>query len=216
MSTEPVEALLFDLGGVVITIDFGRCFRWWADSAACAVEEIASRFAFDSAYEDHERGTLSSAGYWTSVRGALSLDLPDEALLQGWNDVYVGTDAEVLDLLSQARTKWPLYGFTNTNPAHQAVWAQRFAPELQVFESIFVSSELGHRKPDRAAFDAVASMIGAPPPRILFFDDSLENVEGAREAGLQAVHVSSPASVRAALRSAAEDPRVAGPSVDWR
>lgn len=216
LSAEPVDALLFDLGGVVITIDFGRCFLRWAGSAACAVEDIASRFGFDSAYEDHERGTLSTAAYWTSVRSALSLELPDDALLHGWNDIYVGADAEVLDLLSRARTKWPLYAFTNSNPAHQAVWTQRFARELEVFDSVFVSSELGRRKPDRSAFDAVASLIGMPPRRILFFDDSLENIKGAREAGLQAVHVKSPESVRAALRSAAGARRVADPSVDWR
>jgi len=148
MRAEPVEALLFDLGGVVVTIDFGRCFQRWADSAGCAAEDIAARFVFASAYKEHERGTLDTAAYRTSVRNSLSLDLPDDSLLAGWNDIYVGADPTVLDLLSRARTEWPLCAFTNSNPAHQAVWAARFASELEVFDTIFVSSELGHRKPD--------------------------------------------------------------------
>lgn len=199
--TEPVEALLFDLGGVVITVDFDRCFRQWADSASCEAKDIASRFGFDAAYEDHERGALSAGAYFANVRSALSLDLPDEELLDGWNAIYVGADDEVLALLSRARTRWPLYAFTNSNPTHQAVWSQRFARELEIFDAIFVSSELGHRKPDAAAFHAVASRIDVPPRRILFFDDSLENVEGARAAGLQAVHATSAESIRVALHS---------------
>src|SRR5207302_8005877 len=112
----------------------------------------------------------SSAG----VRKSLSLDLADDVLVEGWNDIYVGADAEVLALLDMAKTRWPLYAFTNTNPTHQTVWSHRFARELEVFDSIFVSSELGHRKPERAAFDAVVSLIGRSASRILFFDDSPE------------------------------------------
>lgn len=167
MRAEPVEAMLFDLGGVVITIDFGRCFQRWADSAGCAADDLASRFVFDSAYEDHERGTLDAAAYWAKVRNSLSLSLADDLLLAGWNDIYVGADLEVLALLLRARAEWPLYAFTNSNPAHQAVWAERFAADLDVFETVFVSSELGHRKPDRAAFEAVVASIGVPASRIL-------------------------------------------------
>jgi putative hydrolase of the HAD superfamily len=68
-----------------------------------------------------------------------------------------------------------------------------------IFTSTFVSSEVGHRKPERSAFEHVASMIGAPPGSILFFDDGPENVVGARDAGMQAVHVTSTDSVRIAL-----------------
>ena len=202
LGAEPIEAVLFDLGGVVLEIDFGRCFRRWADSAGCTADEIAALFEFDSAYEDHERGTLDTADYWTNVRAALSVDLPDDSLLAGWNDIWVDTDREVLDLLSLAGDRWPLYAFTNSNPAHQAVWATRFAGELEPFDTVFVSSELGHRKPDRAAFDVVVDRIGVPAPKVLFFDDGPENVAGARSAGLQAVQVTSAESVRSALRSA--------------
>ncbi len=46
----------------------------------------------------------------------------------------------------------------------------------------------------------IAKDIGVPPADILFLDDTLENVEGARAAGLRAVHVKGPQDVRDALR----------------
>ncbi|MGQ0432450.1 MAG: HAD-IA family hydrolase [Microthrixaceae bacterium] len=133
------------------------------------------------------------------MRQLLSVDVADSELLEGWNDIYLGVSAGIAPLLDAARDKFPLYAMTNSNPSHQAVWSERFAGELEVFVSTFVSSDIGHRKPDRAAFDTVASMIGVSPSTILFFDDSPENVDGARKAGLQAVHVTSTDSVRTAL-----------------
>ena len=67
------------------------------------------------------------------------------------------------------------------------------------FRKIFVSSTIRLRKPDAAAFQFVVEEIGVPASRIVFFDDSLANVEGARACGLQAVLVKSPADVAAAL-----------------
>jgi HAD superfamily hydrolase (TIGR01509 family) len=194
-----VEVLLFDLGGVVIDLDFGRCMAHWARSAGCDVDEVTSRFSFDAPYEAHERGTIDAAAYFETLRHSLSVDLSDEQFLAGWSDIYLGATAGVASLLRQAATMFPLYAFTNSNPSHQAVWSSRFADEMGVFTETFVSSKIGHRKPDQVAFDAVATAIGVGPSRILFFDDVVPNVVGARQAGMQAVHVTSPRSIIEAL-----------------
>lgn len=196
---DAIEVLLFDLGGVVVDIDFGRCFDRWALHAGCDPEALAARFSFDAAYEAHERGELPIDDYLASLRRTLDLDLTDDQLLSGWNDIYLGVSDGIGPLLAAASEAFPLHAFTNSNPTHQAIWAPRFAEVLQVFRSTFVSSEIGHRKPDRAAFEHVASAIGVTPGRILFFDDSPENVVGARTAGMHAVHVNSTDSVRTAL-----------------
>jgi glucose-1-phosphatase len=137
----PVRALLFDLGGVVIDVDFSRVLHAWARSAG--------------------------------------LRLSDEDFTAGWNDVYAGAVPDVAAMLAVAGQHLPLYAFTNSNPTHQREWSARFAAELAAFRDIYVSSDLGLRKPDHAAF------------AILFFDDTAENVTGARASGLQAVLVRS-------------------------
>jgi putative hydrolase of the HAD superfamily len=206
-----VDVLLFDLGGVVVDIDFRRCFRRWAEASGTSIELIASRFSVDTAYEQHERGTLDITAYFEQVRTGLGVDLDDEALLEGWNDIYIGMVPGIGPLLAAAATDFPLYAFTNSNPTHQAVWSKRFAVELEVFTETFVSSDIGKRKPERGAFDAITEMIGNPAPRVLFFDDLAENVAGALEAGLQAVHVTGADSVSAALVQLGVRVRGAGP-----
>ncbi len=93
----------------------------------------------------------------------------------------------------------PSYAFSNTNPAHERFWAVEYRETLKPLRKVFVSSTIGLRKPDKAAFDHVAREMGVAPACILFFDDALINVEGARAAGLQAVHVRGPADVPEAL-----------------
>jgi putative hydrolase of the HAD superfamily len=194
-----IHALLFDLGGVVVGVDFDRVFSSWAESEGCNASDLKARFAFDEAYRRHERGEISITQYCSSLRQSLGVTLSDARLVAGWTRLYVGTIPEVVRLLRIARTYLPLYAFTNSNTTHEEIWATRFAADLSLFDRVFVSCELGHRKPERAAFEAVAQISGFAPNRFLFFDDSPENVDGARAAGMHAVLVSGPADIHRAL-----------------
>ena len=62
---------------------------------------------------------------------------------------------------------------------------------LFLFKQIFVSSELSLRKPDVVAFEAISRATGYEPKDFVFFDDTPENIDGAIEAGLDAVLVNN-------------------------
>ena len=197
--SEPVEALLFDMGGVIIDVDFARVTRRWAELARCDPASLHTRYAQDDAYDRHECGDITINQYFASLRNSLGIDISDAQFLDGWNAIFAGVIPGVTDWLEPACARLPSYVFSNTNPAHEAFWAPRYAQTLKPFRKVFVSSTIGLRKPDRAAFEHVAREIGVPVSRILFFDDALTNVEGARAAGLQAVHVRGNGDVVAAL-----------------
>jgi epoxide hydrolase-like predicted phosphatase len=204
-----VRALLFDLGGVVLEINFDRVFDAWGARAHCDPQLIRRRFEFDDAYKRHERGELSASSYFASLRRSLELHLSDKDFIAGWNELYVAPVPGMAKVLSVASRRFPLYAFTNTNPTHQAIWSTRYASLLAVFRSIFVSSEIGLRKPDPAAFQEVARRAGFPPSAFMFFDDSLENVVGAREAGMEAIQVRSIEDVRMTLHQPTRPPHSA-------
>jgi FMN phosphatase YigB (HAD superfamily) len=186
-----VDALLFDLGGVVIEIDFGRAVTRWAAASGTPVETIRSRFSFDAAYERHERGEIEAREYFAALRASLQVDLSDAELVSGWNAIYLDEVPGIRALLDSVGRRMPLYGFTNSNPTHQAFWVPRFAETLKSFRKMFVSSEMGLRKPEAAAFTAISREIGVPLQRIMFFDDTRVNVEGALAIGMPAVLVRS-------------------------
>jgi len=122
-------------------------------------------------------------------------------IAEGWNSIFVGEIAETRVLLEKALIQFPCYALTNTNVTHHATWATQFPAIASLFEHTFTSYEAGHRKPELAIFEHVSRSLGVPSDAIMFFDDCVENVESASNAGLHAVCVCSPEDVRNALQS---------------
>ena len=199
MSDAP-RALLFDLGGVVMTLDWDRAFTHWAARSGVAADRLRARYSFDPPYERHERGEIHELEYYASLRDSLGIDLGDDDWAAGWGAIFGDEIAPTVELIERVKDRVPVYAFSNSNPAHQRVWSKRFARAIGHFRKVFVSSSLGARKPERGAFEMIGREIGVPLADILFFDDTLENVDGARAAGLRAVHVKGPQDVHDALR----------------
>jgi glucose-1-phosphatase len=193
------DALLFDLGRVVLDIDFKRAAACWAGHAGCEPSDIAARFAADDALRQYESGKIGDADYFAQLRARLGVGISDAQLLEGWNAIFVGEIPGIAALLARAGKRLPLYALSNTNPPHIAHFSTAYADVLRHFRKLYLSSTIGLLKPDAAAYDHVVQAIGLPAGRIVFFDDLAENVEGARARGLQAVHVKSCADVAAAL-----------------
>jgi HAD superfamily hydrolase (TIGR01509 family) len=198
-SIAPAQALLFDLGGVLINIDFNRAFEHWQTFSGLSLEDIRARFSFDEAYEQHERGEITADAYFAHLVQQLELRHDHAAIARGWNAIFTGEIRETLTLVRAARAHLPCYAFSNSNTVHRAAWSALYPDVVQAFDRIFVSSDIGLRKPERRAFEHIAGAVGLPVNELLFFDDLADNVAGARAAGLQAVWVRSPADVRAAL-----------------
>ena len=199
LSPASADALLFDLGRVVLDIDFSKALACWAGHAGCTPAELVARFVREESYRHHEVGKIDDAGYFESLRQSFGFKLSDAQLLEGWNAIFAGEMPGIAPLLARAAKRLPLYAFSNTNNAHVEHFSVAYADVLGHFREIFLSSTIGLRKPDAEAYDHVVKAIGVPASRIVFFDDSADNIEGARSRGLIAVHVRSPDDVAKAL-----------------
>jgi FMN phosphatase YigB (HAD superfamily) len=201
LAPDSADALLFDLGRVVIDIDFGKALTCWAGHAGCAPVDLAARFVREEAYRHHEVGKIEDAAYFQSLRDSLGIGISDAQFLEGWNAIFAGEMPDIAPLLKRAAARLPLYAFSNTNRPHVEHFSKAYADVLGHFREMFLSSTIGLRKPDAAAFDHVVKAIGVPAERIVFFDDLADNIEGARARGLVAVHVTSPDDVANALKA---------------
>jgi glucose-1-phosphatase len=199
LSPGAADALLFDLGRVVLDVDFNRTLHCWASHARCEPQDLVARFARDQLYQRHEKGEISDALFFAGLRISLGIDLSDEQFLEGWNAIFAGEMPGIKPLLARAAEHLPLYAFSNTNRPHVEYFSGKYADVLGHFREIYLSSSIGLRKPDAQAYDHVVKAVGVSARRIVFFDDLAENVEGARKVGLTAVHVTSPDDVANAL-----------------
>ena len=199
LSPHSVDVLLFDIGRVVLDISFDRVMATWAGHAGRVPADLASRFVVDDSFKHHEIGRIDDATFFANLRRSLGIDITDAQFLEGWNAIFTGEMPGISALLERAAKRMPLYAFSNTNPAHVDYFTVAHADLLRHFRTIFLSSAIGLRKPDAEAYDHVVKAIGVPASRILFFDDTAANIEGARARGLQAIHVTSTDDVARAL-----------------
>ncbi len=194
-----IEGLLFDLGGVVIEINFECAFQVWKRWTLLSIEEMRHRFKMDEAYEQHERGEMEASAYFSHLRNILELEASDSAIASGWNAIFLNEIVETVNYIRAVKNELPCFAFTNSNPTHQLSWMSAFPRVVESFDQIFVSSELGLRKPEREAFEAIANATGVGLDAMLFFDDTLENINGAQTAGMPAIHVKGHLDVKQAL-----------------
>ena len=193
------DALLFDLGRVVLDIDFNKVMSIWAGHAGCAPDDVIARFVVDDHFRHHETGAIDDAAFFRNLRSSLGIAISDAQFLEGWNAIFAGEMPGIAPLLARAAARMPLYAFSNTNPPHVAHFSRTYSEVLGHFREIFLSSTIGLRKPDAAAYDHVVKAIGMPAQRIVFFDDSADNIAGARARGLIGIHVRSTDDVAKAL-----------------
>jgi putative hydrolase of the HAD superfamily len=194
-----IKAVLLDLGGVLLRIHFDRTVTHWARAAGLPADAIADRFALDDAYARHERGEFSFTDYAQHIRETLGIALDDDTILRGWNQVLGEAMPGAVELVSAIAARYPVCLFSNSNAAHYACWSRDQRELLSAFRRVFVSHELGLRKPDPEAFFQVVSQMDVDPAAVAFFDDLDENVEAARRAGLMAFTVKGPLEVAATL-----------------
>jgi len=185
----PPEAYLFDMGNVLIDIDVDLAFEHWSAVTAVDKDTLRERFVMDEAYRAYEVGKIDTHEYLKSLRRSMHIDIDSGDLLAGWNAILLDELPGIHALLERLREVAPIYVFSNTNAAHQKLWSVKLAHILELSEAVFTSWEIGLRKPDVESFLHVAEQIQMAPENILFFDDAIENIDGAQAAGMRTVHV---------------------------
>lgn len=195
----PLEALLFDLGNVVVDVDFERALAAWAKHSSLPIERLRELFSHDDPYCRHETGHLASADYFAHLQQALALRCDLDAVRAGWNAIFPGPIHETLAAVDAVRDRVPCYAFSNTNAVHIAEVERAWPDLLARFRRVFTSHEIGHRKPHAQSFRHVVDAIGVPAARVLFFDDLQPNIDAALACGLQATLVTGPQDVRREL-----------------
>lgn len=193
------RAILFDLGGVLVHVDHERSLAVWARHSRLPLAQLRQAFGVDDAFRGHETGRLTDDAFFAHLRERLALDCGLEVVREGWNAMLAAEIDDTVRLLDAIRPDVPRHAISNINPAHLAEMQRAFPALLARFRRVFVSHEIGHRKPDRQVFEHVLVAIGVPAPQVLLFDDLVPNVEAARECGIEAVLVRGTEDVKQGL-----------------
>jgi glucose-1-phosphatase len=188
------KTVIFDLGGVVININTQQSFTAFARLADLTEQEVQA-LASHPAFEQHERGLVSDEVFRNTIRAFAASELTDEAIDQAWNAMLLNIPPERLNLMAELRSRYHTLVLSNTNNIHVQSF-NRAINEIsgrkgihEFVHKVYYSHEMGKRKPNPEIFDQVIHQEKIRPEQTLFLDDKLENVNAAKQMGLQAVQI---------------------------
>jgi glucose-1-phosphatase len=193
-----VDFLIFDLGNVIIDIDYHHTFRLIKSKVPERLHARVDQFYLTDFHKAYEKGLIDSPTFRNEVRNYFEQDWSDAEVDELWNSLLGKIPPYRLDLVKKLRQTHQVGVLSNTNEIHiEGVYKQlkhEFRAESfdPFFDWIFYSHEMGLAKPDVAIYEKMVAELGTTPKRVLFFDDLLANVEGARKAGIHAVQVTGP------------------------
>jgi putative hydrolase of the HAD superfamily len=198
-STASVRLLIFDVDGVLFRYDRAVRARTLASELGRSFDAVWDA-VFTSGIEARgDAGELDTEEYLAALSDHLGLPVPREAWVRS-RAAAMTPDFDVLGLAARACRTVPVAALSN-NPALLKEEAPRIAPELAalVRDRLFVGGELRVAKPHPTAYWAVTDRCRVKTAEALFVDDDAANVEGARDAGLEAHRFTTAAALEACL-----------------
>lgn len=183
IGSSEVDVLVFDLFGVVISFDndvvYSRLARHCADPA-----DAFGRLNGLMASRDIITGETTLAEVHQRLVDTHGLKLSYPEFEAAWLAPYSEAMPGMAELLEKLSEHYRLVLLSNIDQAYWEV-VRGMHPELEHFESLLVSCDLGMAKPDREIFQHVCQLTGREPSQCLFVDDTALNVGAARRLGFR-------------------------------
>lgn len=195
-----VKNIIFDLGGVILDLDFERMMQQFYKLGIPDFEDYFTLKKQVDFFEALELGLITPEGFCDRLREEAKVDVDNEAIEEAWNLILKDFSSERMNYLERISEKYNIFLFSNTNSIHAKCFEKRCLEQTgrtleSYFKQVFYSHSLHLRKPDMVAFKEVLERSGLQAAETLFIDDNLANIVGAQKVGLQTIHLQKPQTI---------------------
>jgi len=188
-----IRNIIFDLGGVLLNIDYQATINEFKKLGINNFDDLFTQAAQIQLFDQFDKGEISPDSFRDELRRISGVPLQDEEIDKAWNAMLFDLPAKRIALLELVRKNYRTFLLSNTNAIHYPAYTEYletrygFSDLSALFEKQYLSFRIGMRKPDKEVYGLVLDENGLKPSETLLIDDSLQHVDGAREAGLHAV-----------------------------
>jgi len=187
---------IFDLGNVIVDIDFNRVLGAWSDFSRVPLATLKQNFVMGEAFHRHERGEISDEEFAKALCEEMALPLSYEQFSTGWQAVFVALRPDVIDVMHKLRAKGDrVVVLSNTNRLHTTFWPEQYPEIRAAADHIYLSQEMGMRKPESRIYQQVLTQEDFSAEDAVFFDDNAENIAGAERVGITSILVANKATI---------------------
>ena len=185
-----IKNIIFDLGGVVLNLDQEKTLRAFKRLGA-NLEELNLE---SSIFLDLETGKIEADYFLQTIFTMLKGEANKEQITQAWNSMLLELPPHRVEIIRQLKSKYRLFLLSNTNSIHiNAVYEEHGKSIFEeLFETVYLSHEIGIRKPDVACYEYVLSHAQLKGVETVFIDDNKSNLKGAEAAGMRTIWAKEP------------------------
>lgn len=196
-----MKYFLFDIGHVLVNFDFQELYRVHSDHSGRPMAPFSAR---DLEMRDAvERGIISDEEWVDYLNESKGLSWSVDELVSIWAGLFSINETGYGLFKSAVESDVAVYTLSNLAPHHMKALQRNWADLFDGTDGLFLSYQIGVRKPSPEIFHHVLEQLGAKGEQCFFIDDMLENIEAARAVGINAHHF-IPENHAAVLTAAAE------------
>lgn len=186
---ENIKNIILDLGGVLINLDYNKTND---ELAKLGLTNGFTKAKQIDLFDRLEEGKISDFDFLNEFNQLAGANHDHQLIINAWNAILLDFPISRLDLVNELSQKYRVFLFSNTNSIHINAVYEILKRDHAInnldnyFEKVYISNELGIRKPKPEGFLHIISENNLNPKETLFIDDSPQHIVGAKEAGIQA------------------------------
>ena len=185
---KPIRQLLFDMDDVLCAYHVDIRIAALAEITGRAADSIRASIWETDFLEQSDRGAYSAQAYLEEFGRRLDYPL-SRAEWVAARKAAMPPFHDVLGLVGRVKKRLPVALLTNNDHLLGDTLDEIFPDLIPLFgDAIFVSARIGAAKPDAACFMHCCTALKVAAAETFFTDDLVENVLGAKSAGLMAHH----------------------------
>jgi len=200
MAAQKIQAIIFDIGRVLVRVDVPRSMQGLAQSVSLSPQEIWTAIEKDPRWHDWQEGRISPRDWHLHLSKRLGGSLKFDQFSEAWNRALDPTPIQDNSLFESLRKKFRLGLLSNTDPIHVAHleatfdFFRFFAKPVRTYSCV-----VGASKPSPLIFSDALKSLRVKAENAVFVDDVEAYVSAARSLGMQGIRYQSPDQLKADL-----------------
>lgn len=191
-----IRNIIFDLGGVFIDIHYHKTRDAFMALGVADFDALFQQSYSNPLFARLEKGEITPEDFYDAFRAETGLHVTNAQIANAWNAMLGDFRPQSIAVLPALKNSYAIFLLSNTNQIHHEAFTsqylQNFGQDFDAhFHAAHYSHQLGLRKPDVACYQAVLQLHGLEAAETLFIDDTPTNIDGAREAGLHTLLLTS-------------------------
>lgn len=191
---QQTENIIFDLGGVLLNIDYDLTAQAFKDLGFHTFDDYYSQRKQTALFDDFETGRITSEEFVADL-AQQAPQAHKNNLVEAWNAMLLDLPKHRVELLTNLKKDFRIFLLSNTNQVHEDAFVKIVEDAYgtnvlnDAFEVVHLSHKIGFRKPNQDCFDYVLDSAGLKAENTVFIDDSIQHVKGADQAKIKAYHL---------------------------